>query len=355
MPHSDSFITKKDSLKQKIIEFLQNNPPCKMEKIREYVPIQNRKYLRLYLDELVVEKKIWFDQRFEVYASITISQKNIHKYLLKAIPLGLEEQFKQFKEICPDGKTVQVEDCTKESDCLEISIEGVLRKMYCYFKLREKILFVEKEIIQNSNSSKLAVEWYEKVYIEILLNIIFHLKYIKQNSGMVLSSRLSRLTLEFANQLWSDELYIYNYNHGAYTFGDLLKILNVYLKDGVKEASAIHLILSNVSRKRGQKITIKEIEESRINLNRQFPKHLRKTKDLLTKVLDSNGQLDHDKFVRMYYAYLGKPHAVLSKEEMKIIYRLVGKQTASIIKMTKIPIKNEEMINLPSFDTSPFF
>jgi hypothetical protein len=33
----------------------------------------------------------------------------------------------------------------------------------------------------------------------------------------------------------------------------------------------------------------------------------------------------------------------------------VGKQTASIIKMTKIPIKNEEMINLPSFDTSPFF
>jgi hypothetical protein len=355
MPHSDSFITKKDALKQKIIKFLQNKPPCKMEEIKKADIIHNRKYLRSHLDELVSEKKIWFDKRLRVYGSISISEKNIHGYLVKSIPLELEERFKQFKEICPDGKTIQVKDCDKEYDNFEISMEGVLRKLYCYFKLREKILHVEKEIIQNSNGSELAIEWYEKVYTDILSGLMYQLGYIKQNTGLVLLSRLRRLTIQYANLLWDDGLYIYNYKNGAYTFGDLLKILMVYFEDGIKEASAIHMILSNVSRERGQSITLKEIEESRMLLNRKFPKHLRKTKDLLAKVLDSNGKVDHDKFIRMYNAYLGKPYTALSVGEMKLVYKLVDKQTAKIIKMKDIPVKDKELINLPSFGTSPFF
>ena len=88
--------------------------------------------------------------------------RSSHEYLLESVPLQLEEHFKEFKEICPDGKTIQAMDCDKEHDNLEISMGGVVRKLYCYSKLREKILRIEKAIIQNSNESKLAIEWYEK-------------------------------------------------------------------------------------------------------------------------------------------------------------------------------------------------
>ena len=202
---------------------------------------------------------------------------------------------------------------------------------------------------------ELAIDWYNKVYQNILTDIFENLKYIQENTGSVLLSRLSRLTIQYADLLWNDDLYMHNYKSGAYTFSDILKILDVYLKDGIKDASAIHLILSNTSRKRGTKITNKEIQESRQSLTTKFPKHLRKTKDLLSRILDSNGIIDHDKFVRMHDVYLGKPFSHISNNEMKLVYKLVGDNTAKIIKMKKIPVKEAELVNLPSYGTSPFF
>ena len=355
MPHSESYIKKKETLKKKIIEFMQDKPLCKMQDFRESGIIKNRKYLIAYLDELVSENKIRFIEELEKYGLVETPVKINQWYSLELTPILLEDMFKRFKEICPDGKAIQNIDCQKASEPNEISLKSVLEILYCFSKLRKNILQTEIEIIQSSNDSKLMIEWYKKVYLDMLINVIMHLKYIKQNSGLILLSRLSRLTLQYSNSIWFDELYLYNYKHGAYSFGDILKILDAYIKDGIKDASAVHLILSNVSRKRGIRITDKEIQESQQSLTTKFPKHLRKTKDLLSRILDSNGIIDHDKFVRMHYAYLGKPFVTLTKNEMKLVYKLVGKDTAKVMKMDSIPVKDEELVNLPSYGTSPFF
>ena len=355
MTHSDSYIKKKEELKKKIIEFMQDKPLCKMQDFRESGIIKNRKYLIVYLDELISENKIWFNEEFGKYGLVEIPVKISHWYFSELIPISLEDKFKSFNEICPDGQIIQNIDCQKVSELDEISLKSVLQRLYCFSKLRKSILQAEIEIIKSSNDSKLAIDWYNKVYLDILTDIFKHLEFIKQNSGLTLLSRLSRLTLQYSNFIWSDELYLYNYKHGAYSFGDILKILDAYIKDGIKDASAVHLILSNVSRKRGIRITDKEIQESRQSLTTKFPKHLRKTKDLLSRILDSNGIIDHDKFVRMHDAYLGKPFSHISNNEMKLVYKLVGDNTAKIIKMKKIPVKEAELVNLPSYGTSPFF
>ena len=355
MTHSDSYIQKKEELKKNLIEFMQDKPLCKMQDFRESGIIKNRKYLIAYLDELISENKIWFNEELGKYGLVKIPVKISLWYFSELIPIALEKKFKSFKEICPDGKTIQNIDCQKTSEINDISLKSVLEKLYCYSKLRKSILQAEIENIKSSNDSKLAIDWYNKVYQNILTDIFEHLKYIQENTGSVLLSRLSRLTIQYADLLWNDDLYMHNYKSGAYTFSDILKILDVYLKDGIKDASAIHLILSNTSRKRGTKITNKEIQESRQSLTTKFPKHLRKTKDLLSRILDSNGQIDHDNFVRMYLAYVGKPLADISGNEMKLVYKLVDNDTVETIKTLQIPVKEGELVNLPSYDTSPFF